>query len=459
MKHNKFLLLIFVVISLLVISGCSTPSDEQQAVDLEQLVETFIAQTQGAQQQIEAIVTQTMAAMPTSSEEKTPVEEPSPEASPTLEPTATTTATETPLPTATAISTESPLPTATAMSSVPLAEVSVATNCRTGPGKIYDWVSVLPVGRQVEVVARIASGTYWVVQDPAGPGTCWLWGNYARVSGHTSDLPVWAAPPTPTPIAGATPTPTRVQLEVTVPTNCRVGPGKLFAIVSVLRTGKTVNVIARHASADFWVVENPGGSGNCWVWGEYATFTGSPANLPVWNPPPTPTPQVGQTPTPSAVTLRVSVPTNCRVGPGRAFDIVSVLHTGKSVNVIARHATADFWVIENPGGSGNCWVWGEYATFTGSPVNLPVWDPPPTPTPASVSLQVRVDTNCRTGPGIPYNIVTVFRIGQTGEVIARNAAETYWVIRHPIGSGHCWVWGKYATLTGPTASLPVWSPP
>jgi uncharacterized protein YgiM (DUF1202 family) len=451
MKHNKFLMLLFFVIPLLLISGCSAPPDGEQEVDLEQLVGTYIAQTQGAQQQIEAIVTQTMAAMPTNVEEKAPVEEPSPVASPTLEPTATATATAT--------ATETPLPTATATTTVPLAEVSVATNCRTGPGKIYDWVSVLPVGKQVEVVARSVYGTYWVVQNPAGPGTCWLWGNYARVAGETANLPVWDSPPTPTPQVGQTPTPSAVTLRVSVPTNCRVGPGRAFDIVSVLHTGKSVNVIARHATADFWVIENPGGSGNCWVWGEYATFTGLPASLPVWNPPPTPTPQVGHTPTPSAVTLRVSVPTNCRVGPGRAFDIVSVLHTGKSVNVIARHATADFWVIENPGGSGNCWVWGEYATFTGSAANLPVWDPPPTPTPASVSLQVRVDTNCRTGPGIPYNIVTVFRIGQTGEVIARNAAGTYWVIKNPTNAGHCWVWGKYATLTGPTASLPVWSPP
>ena len=447
MKHKKFFILLFVVIPLLVISGCSTPADDDQEVDLEQLVETFIAQTQQAQQQIEAIVTQTMAAMPTSDEEKAPVEEPSPQASPTLIPTATATATET------------PLPTATTTSSVPLAEVSVATNCRTGPGKIYDWVSVLPVGRQVEVVARNASGTYWVVQDPAGPGTCWLWGNYARVSGHTADLPVWAASPTSTPSVGATPTPTRVQLEVTVPTNCRVGPGKLFDIVSVLRPGKTVNVIARHASADFWVVENPEGSGHCWVWGEYAKFSGSPGSLPVWAAPPTSTPSVGATPTPTRVQLEVTVPTNCRVGPGKLFDIVSVLRPGKTVNVIARHASADFWVVENPEGSGHCWVWGEYAKLTGSTANLPVWDPSATPTTSAVTLQVRVDTNCRTGPGRVYEILTILRIGKTAEVIGRNTAGTYWVIKNPTNAGQCWVWGNYATLTGPTASLPIWDPP
>ena len=361
MKHKKFFILLFVVIPLLVISGCSTPADDDQEVDLEQLVETFIAQTQQAQQQIEAIVTQTMAAMPTSDEEKAPVEEPSPQASPTL------------IPTATATATEAPLPTATATSSVPLAEVSVATNCRTGPGKIYDWVSVLPVGRQVEVVARNASGTYWVVQDPAGPGTCWLWGNYARVSGHTADLPVWAASPTSTPSVGATPTPTRVQLEVTVPTNCRVGPGKLFDIVSVLRPGKTVNVIARHASADFWVVENPEGSGHCWVWGEYAKLTGSTANLPVWDP--------SATPTTSAVTLQVRVDTNCRTGPGRVYEILTILRIGKTAEVIGRNTAATYWVIKNPTNAGQCWVWGNYATLTGHTASLPIWDPPATPTP------------------------------------------------------------------------------
>ena len=109
MKHEKILIFIFVVIPMLVISGCSAPPDGQQEVDLDQLVETYTAQTQDAQQQIEAIVTQTLGAMPTSAEQKEPVEEPSPIASPTLEPTLT----------ATASATQTPLPTATVTSSVP----------------------------------------------------------------------------------------------------------------------------------------------------------------------------------------------------------------------------------------------------------------------------------------------------------------------------------------------------
>ncbi len=261
------------------------------------------------------------------------------------------------------------------------------------------------------------------------------------------------ATPTLAPTATDMPTVGAVYAEVSVPTNCRTGPGKVFDKVSVLDVDKRVEVVARNASGTYWVVKNPVGAGTCWLWGQYATVTGASGQLPAWESPPTPTPPV------SGVTLKVSVPTNCRVGPGLAYDKVSVLQPGKSVKVVARHASADFWVIENPAGTGTCWVWGEYATLSGSGADLPVWDVPPTPTPAAVTLKVSVDTNCRTGPGKPYDIVTIFRIGMTADVVGRNAAGTYWVIQNPAGSGQCWVWGKYATLTGPTSSLPIWDPP
>jgi uncharacterized protein YgiM (DUF1202 family) len=255
-------------------------------------------------------------------------------------------------------------------------------------------------------------------------------------------------------MAGVT-SPSEVTLKVSVPTNCRVGPGIPYEIVSILQVNKTVKVVARHASADFWVIENPGGSGTCWVWGEHATFTGAKGNLPIQAPPPAPTPQT----TPGMVNLKVHVDTNCRVGPGIPYDIVTVLKIGKTATVVGRHPTADYWVIENPAGAGTCWVWGKYATLTGNSASLPVWDVPPTPTPTPVTLSVRVDTNCRVGPGIPYDIVTIFRIGQTAEVVGRNELSTFWVIKNPIGSGTCWLWGKYATLKGPSTSLPIWDPP
>jgi uncharacterized protein YgiM (DUF1202 family) len=453
MRRKNWLLPVMMLFVVLALSGCNL-FDGDQPEDLEGLVETYTAQTQAAQNQIGTIVAGTLAAMPTA-EEKSPGEAVITEETPVQQPTHTATATL--LPTATP--TLAPTPTDTPAGSIVYAQVSVPTNCRTGPGKVFDKVSVLNVGKQVEVVARNAFGTYWVVKNPAGAGTCWLWGTYATVSGPTAHLPVWDSPPTPTPVSGVAPTLAAVTLKVSVPTNCRVGPGLAYDKVTILQPGKTVKVVARHASADFWVIENPTGEGTCWVWGAYASFTGLPGSLPVQAPPPTPTPQAGLTPTPTVVTLKVSVDTNCRVGPGKPYDIVTIFKIGQTAKVVGRHATADYWVIENPAGEGTCWVWGEYATLSGSGANLPVWDVPPAPTPTPVTLKVSVDTNCRTGPGKPYDIVTIFRIGKTADVVARNAANTYWVIRNPEGSGQCWVWGKYATLTGPAESLPIWDPP
>jgi uncharacterized protein YgiM (DUF1202 family) len=451
MTHRKLLFLSLALMAVLLVSGCDGLFNGGQPEDVEGLVQTQVAQTLEAQQTVEAIVAATLTAMPGVPEEASPTEEIS-VLLPTENPTPTVVPTEEPAATATVALT----PTA----SITVLEVSVPTNCRVGPGRVFDKVSVLQTRVAAKVVARHGVMDYWVIENPEGGGTCWVWGEYATITGSVANIPIWDSPPLPTVVVGHTPTPAEVTLRVSVPTNCRVGPGRPFEIVSVLQTNKTVRVVARHATADFWVIENPEGAGTCWVWGEYATFTGAKGNLPVQAPPPTSTPQAGQTPAPTDVTLKVRVDTNCRTGPGRPYDIVSILRIGKTAKVVARHGTADFWVIENPDGAGTCWVWGEYATITGSTTGLPVWSSPPTPTPSAsaVTLKVSVDTNCRTGPGKPYDIVTIFRIGQTGEVIARNAASTYWVIRNPAGSGHCWVWGKYATLTGSTASLPVWNP-
>ena len=142
------------------------------------------------------------------------------------------------------------------------------------------------------------------------------------------------------------------------------------------------------------MIENPGGTGTCWVWGYYATVTGPKETLTVHTPQVTPTPQA------TGVTLTVNVATNCRVGPGKAFDRVSILYTNKTAKVVARNADNTYWVIENPTGSGTCWLWGYYATVSGPKDKLPIYTPPPTPTPQTtgVSLEVRVPTNCRVGP-------------------------------------------------------------
>ncbi len=128
-------------------------------------------------------------------------------ASATLPPTSTSTFTPEP-PTLTPTTTLSPTPIFTSTPMVPLISVSVATNCRNGPGKVYDYRGALLVGESAEVVARDATGNYWYIRNPDAAGSfCWLWGNYATISGNTSILPIYTPPPTPTPTLTPTPSP------------------------------------------------------------------------------------------------------------------------------------------------------------------------------------------------------------------------------------------------------------
>jgi hypothetical protein len=49
------------------------------------------------------------------------------------------------------------------------------------------------------VVGRGEFGNYWIIKNPDGSGECWLWGNYATVTGPTDGLQEYASPATPTP--------------------------------------------------------------------------------------------------------------------------------------------------------------------------------------------------------------------------------------------------------------------
>ena len=109
--------------------------------------------------------------------------------------------------TATPEFTATPGPTSTP--SVPQVTVSTNTNCRFGPGVVYSSLDALLVGQTAEVVGKNSSvPNYWVIKRINGSGTCWLWGEYATVTGNTANLPEYPVPATPTPTATATFTPT-----------------------------------------------------------------------------------------------------------------------------------------------------------------------------------------------------------------------------------------------------------
>lgn len=166
--------------------ACVLPTAPPPTQDINALG-TLVMQT------MVAAATQTsQAVMPVDS-----VESPLPSAT-LLVPTATL---ESPTATLIPSSTPTPLPVFTSTPVVPQISVSVATNCRVGPGRVYDRVGALAVGQVAEVVGRNNQGNYWYIRNPNQPSSfCWLWGEYATVTGNLAALPVFTPPPTPTPM-------------------------------------------------------------------------------------------------------------------------------------------------------------------------------------------------------------------------------------------------------------------
>ncbi|MBW6466338.1 MAG: hypothetical protein K0B06_07545 [Brevefilum sp.] len=82
-----------------------------------------------------------------------------------------------------------------------------------------------------------------------------------------------------------------------------------------------------------------------------------------------------------------------------------------------------------------------------------------TPTPEKPMVSVSVNTNCRTGPGLQFDLIGSLLIGEQAEVVGVYPDGDYWIIKNPRRAGECWLWGNYATIVGQTAGLPVFASP
>lgn len=102
--------------------------------------------------------------------------------------------------------------------------------------------------------------------------------------------------PTPTPSPTATLTPTftltpTLYAEISKNTNCRFGPGSVYDLLHTYLSGQEVLLLGKNANEDFFYSKDGNGTApDCWLWAKYATPVGDTSVLPIFTPPPTPTP-------------------------------------------------------------------------------------------------------------------------------------------------------------------------
>jgi len=82
-----------------------------------------------------------------------------------------------------------------------------------------------------------------------------------------------------------------------------------------------------------------------------------------------------------------------------------------------------------------------------------------TPTPEVAMIYASANTNCRSGQGTVFQWLVTLQEGDESEAVGIDTSGDYWYIRRPDNpSQFCWLWGKYATPSGPWESLPVYTP-
>ena len=119
------------------------------------------------------------------------------------------------------------------------------------------------------------------------------------------------------------------------------------------------------------------------------------------------TPTMTLTPTLGVPMVTVNRNTNCRTGPGEPYEIIGALLVGEEAEVVGISSDGGTWIIKNPDGEGECWLWGYYASVAGPTQGLPVRTPPPTPTPEFTWAGTWTTYNFQTGTAPDIFILTV----------------------------------------------------
>jgi len=102
-------------------------------------------------------------------------------------------------PVAQATSTTSPTATITPTYSVPMLTLREPTNCRLGPGQDYAVLFSYVKGVKLEIIGAYPQLNYWLVKSAESEtGQCWLWGEYADITGSYWAVSSVTPPPTAT---------------------------------------------------------------------------------------------------------------------------------------------------------------------------------------------------------------------------------------------------------------------
>ena len=92
------------------------------------------------------------------------------------------------------------------------------------------------------------------------------------------------------------------------------------------------------------------------------------------------------------------------------------------------------------------------ATSIPSPTATFTATPPP-------GIHVQISTACYGGPGDTYDVVMTFDAGEQAEIVGRDDAGSYWIVKNPVGEDSCWIESQAVTTEGELGYTPYLVPP
>ncbi len=85
----------------------------------------------------------------------------------------------------------------------------------------------------------------------------------------------------------------------------------------------------------------------------------------------------------------------------------------------------------------------------------------PVPATATVKPTVSIHTEgakCKSGPGEDFKVIATFGVGTSADLIAKDTADGYWLVKDPTTGSSCWILVQDATPAGSFESLPEVTP-
>ena len=140
---------------------------------------------------------------------------------------------------------------------------------------------------------------------------------------------------------------------------------------------------------------------------------------------------------------------NVRSGPGIGFDVVGVAYQDETLTLVGRNTDIS-WVQVRLASGVVGWV-GNFYIYPHMPLNrLPITDLGAGEAVATVATGA---LNVRSGPGIAYGVVAIAKQYQQVNLLGRNRAGSWVLVRASGVEG--WVNAGYLDTTVPVGTLPL----